>query len=139
MSTDGFNEANGHNECQDENEEDDYKDIAEHGIVEVAGDDTLGRKVISVYACRLPPISSINHQRLLKYMMHTLDQYVENDYTLVYFHYGLSSANKPTLGWLWQAYKQFDRKYKKNLKALYLVHPTNFIRIVWQIFKPAIR
>lgn len=99
MSTD-CNEANGHNdELEEEHEEDDYKDIAEHGIVEVAGDDIYGRKVISIYACRLPPNQSINHQRLLKYMTHTLDQYVENDYTLVYFHYGLNSSNKPSLGY----------------------------------------
>lgn len=74
-----------------------------------------------------------------RYLTHTLDMFVEQDYSLVYFHYGLTSKNKPPLSWLWQAYKAFDRKYKKNLKALYLVHPTNFIRIVWQIFKPAIR
>lgn len=74
-----------------------------------------------------------------RYLTHTLDTFVEQDYSLVYFHYGLTSKNKPPLSWLWQAYKAFDRKYKKNLKALYLVHPTNFIRIVWQIFKPAIR
>ena len=42
------------------------------------------------------------------------------------------------LNFLYQAYKAFDRKYKKNLKALFLVHPTNFIRIVWQLFKPII-
>lgn len=30
-------------------------------------------------------------------------------------------------------------RYKKNLKALYLVHPTNFIKILWNIFKPFIR
>lgn len=70
--------------------------------------------------------------------MFTLDKYVEQDYSVVYFHHGLTSKNKPTLSWLWQAYKAFDRKYKKNLKALYLVHPTNFIRIVWQMLKPAI-
>lgn len=33
----------------------------------------------------------------------------------------------------------FVCRYKKNLKALYVVHPTNFIRIVWNIFKPLIR
>eukprot|EP00075_Anas_platyrhynchos_P016849 XP_027306102.1 rho GTPase-activating protein 8 isoform X7 [Anas platyrhynchos] len=27
-------------------------------------------------------------------------------------------------------------RYKKNLKALYVVHPTNFIKILWNIFKP---
>lgn len=74
-----------------------------------------------------------------RYLTNTLDMFVEQDYSLVYFHYGLNSKNKPSLAWLWQAYRAFDRKYKKNLKALYLVHPTNFIRIIWNIFKAAIR
>lgn len=116
----------------------DFSDIAKHGIVEVAGDDKYGRKVIVISACRLPSNKMFNHDKFFKYLMHTLDQYVENDYSLVYFHYGLSSKNKPSLSWLWQIYKAFGRKYKKNLKALYLVHPTNFIKVLWQIFKPAI-
>nr|XP_034993278.1 rho GTPase-activating protein 8 isoform X3 [Zootoca vivipara] len=29
-------------------------------------------------------------------------------------------------------------EYKKNLKVLYIVHPTNFIKIIWNIFKPLI-
>ncbi|KAJ4922835.1 hypothetical protein JOQ06_006499 [Pogonophryne albipinna] len=37
-----------------------------------------------------------------------------------------------------EAYAEFDRKYKKNMKTLFVVHPTNFIRIVWNIFKPLI-
>ncbi|XP_012062217.1 PREDICTED: rho GTPase-activating protein 8-like, partial [Atta cephalotes] len=121
-------------------DEEDYLDISRHGIVEVVGDDSAGRKIIVVSACKLPPIGkeTFNHAKLLRYLTHTLDMFVEQDYSLVYFHYGLTSKNKPPLSWLWQAYKAFDRKYKKNLKALYLVHPTNFIRIVWQIFKPAI-
>lgn len=65
--------------------------------------------------------------------------FVEQDYSLIYFHYGLNSKNKPSLAWLWQAYRAFDRKYKKNLKALYLVHPTNFIRFIWNLFKAVIR
>ncbi|XP_015116072.1 rho GTPase-activating protein 1 [Diachasma alloeum] len=121
-------------------DEEDYHDIARLGIVEVVGDDSAGRKVIVVSACKLPAVGKgvFNHAKLLRYLTHTLDTFVEQDYSLVYFHHGLTSKNKPPLSWLWQAYKAFDRKYKKNLKALYLVHPTNFIRIVWQIFKPAI-
>ncbi|XP_014218893.1 rho GTPase-activating protein 1 isoform X2 [Copidosoma floridanum] len=121
-------------------DEEDYNDIARLGIVEVVGDDSAGRKVIVVSACKLPPVGkeAFNHAKLLRYLTHTLDTFVEQDYSLVYFHHGLTSKNKPPLSWLWQAYKAFDRKYKKNLKALYLVHPTNFIRIVWQLFKPAI-
>lgn len=30
-------------------------------------------------------------------------------------------------------------RYKKNLKALYVVHPTSFIKALWNIFKPLIR
>lgn len=49
-----------------------------------------------------------------RYLKYTLDQHVENDYTIVYFHYGLSSQNKPSLGWLQNAYKEFDRKYVQS-------------------------
>ncbi|XP_037770585.1 rho GTPase-activating protein 8 isoform X1 [Chelonia mydas] len=115
-----------------------YYDVARHGIVQLAGDDNSGRRVITFSCCRMPPSHQLNHSRLLEYLRYTLDQYVENDYTLVYFHYGLNSRNKPSLNWLQSAYKEFDRKYKKNLKALYVVHPTNFIKILWNIFKPLI-
>ncbi|RXG61813.1 Rho GTPase-activating protein 1 [Armadillidium vulgare] len=119
-------------------DDNDFSDIARHGVVDVIGDDTYGRKVIVVSACRLPSNKAFNHDKFLRYLMHTLDQYVEQDYSLVYFHYGLNSKNKPPVSWLWNAYKALDRKYKKNLKALYLVHPTNFIRVVYNVFKPAI-
>ncbi|XP_076311399.1 rho GTPase-activating protein 1-like isoform X2 [Tachypleus tridentatus] len=78
----------------DDDDMDDFSDIAKYGIVEVAGDDSYGRKVIVISACKLPSNKELNHAKFLR--------------------------------------------YKKNLKTLYLVHPTNFIRIVWQIFRPAI-
>lgn len=113
-----------------------YYDVARHGIIQVCGDDSYGRKLVVFSSCCLPPSHQLNHRRLLEYLKLTLDQYVEMDYILVYFHYGLRSSNKPSVKWLREAYGEFDRKYKKNLKALYVVHPTNFIRIVWNIFKP---
>ncbi|KAM7367416.1 hypothetical protein PAMP_015320 [Pampus punctatissimus] len=116
-----------------------YYDVARHGIIQVSGDDKYGRKLIIFSSCCLPPSHQLNHRRLLEYLKFTLDQYVEMDYILVYFHYGLKSSNKPSLRWLREAFGEFDRKYKKNLKTLYVVHPTNFIRIVWNIFKPLIR
>ncbi|XP_053318692.1 rho GTPase-activating protein 8 isoform X2 [Spea bombifrons] len=115
-----------------------FYDVARHGIIHVAGDDNFGRKVITFSCCRLPPGHEIDHIRLLEYLKYTLDRYVENDYSVVYFHYGLNSKNKPALSWLQNAYRAFDRKYKKNLKALYVVHPTNFIKVLWNIFKPVI-
>nr|XP_035939958.1 rho GTPase-activating protein 8 isoform X2 [Halichoerus grypus]XP_035939959.1 rho GTPase-activating protein 8 isoform X2 [Halichoerus grypus] len=115
-----------------------FYDVARHGILQVAGEDRFGRRVITFSCCRMPPSHELNHRRLLEYLKHTLDQYVESDYTVVYFHHGLNSRNKPSLGWLQSTYKEFDRRYKKNLKALYVVHPTNFIKVLWTIFKPLI-
>ncbi|KAG9352162.1 hypothetical protein JZ751_020575 [Albula glossodonta] len=118
--------------------DDPYYDIARHQIVEVAGDDNYGRKVIVFSACRMPPHHELDHHKLLMYLKHTLDQYVESDYTLIYFHHGLTSENKPSLSWLRDAYREFDRKYKKNIKALYIVHPTMFVRTLLILFKPLI-
>ncbi|NXX74648.1 RHG01 protein, partial [Urocolius indicus] len=118
--------------------DDPYYDIARHHIVEVAGDDKYGRKVILFSACRMPPSHQLDHTKLLGYLKFTLDQYVESDYTLVYLHHGLTSENKPSLGWLRDAYREFDRKYKKNIKALYIVHPTMFIKTLLILFKPLI-
>lgn len=115
-----------------------YYDIARHQIVEVAGDDNFGRKVIVFNACRMPPHHELDHHKLLMYLKATLDQYVESDYTLIYFHNGLTSENKPSLSWLRDAYREFDRKYKKNIKALYIVHPTMFIKTLLILFKPLI-
>ena len=74
-----------------------------------------------------------------RYLKVTLDRYVDIDYTIVYFHHGLKTSNKPPLSWLWGLYKVLDRRYKKNLKSLYIVHPTSFIRVVYNFFKPIIR
>ncbi|CAN0430823.1 unnamed protein product [Lampetra planeri] len=117
---------------------DPYYDVARHGILEVAGDDSYGRRVVVFSCCRMPPCHQLNHHKLLQYLKHTLEHHVESDYTLVYFHYGLTSQNKPSLSWLRDAYKQFDRKYKKNLKVLYIVHPSSFIKTVWNFFGPLI-
>ncbi|XP_023938660.1 rho GTPase-activating protein 8 [Bicyclus anynana] len=115
-----------------------FAELAETGFVEVVGDDQVGRRIIIISACHMPSSKDVHPDRLLRYLTFTLDKYVEQDYSVVYLHYGLTSKNKPSLSWLWKAYKAFDRKYKKNLKALYLVHPTNLIRIVWQMLRPAI-
>ncbi|VVC94271.1 unnamed protein product [Leptidea sinapis] len=108
------------------------------GAIEVVGDDVIGRRIIVISACQLPPNNNVNPDEFLRYLMYTLDKYVEQDYSVVYFHYGLPENRNPPLSWMWKAYRTLDRKYKKNLKALYLVHPTNLIRIVWQVLRPAI-
>ena len=45
---------------------DDFDDVSKYGIVEVAGDDMFARKVITIYACRLPSNKTFNHHRFLR-------------------------------------------------------------------------
>lgn len=45
----------------------DFTDLAKYGIIEMAGDDLYGRKIITIYACKLPPNNTIDHDKLLKY------------------------------------------------------------------------
>jgi len=116
----------------------DFRDLAAYGIVDVVGDDTGGRKIIVVSASKFPAHKHFNNECFLRYLMATLDQYVNMDYSLVYFHHGLTSKTKPPLSWIWGLYKVLDRRYKKNLKSCFIVHPTSFIRVAYKFFKPII-
>lgn len=42
-----------------------FEDIANLGIVDVVGDDTVGRRCIVVYACKLPSNKELDHTRFL--------------------------------------------------------------------------
>ncbi|CAH8632046.1 unnamed protein product [Schistosoma curassoni] len=117
----------------------DYPDISRLGVLQGAGDDKLGRKIIVFSACRLPAADLIDHQHLLMYITKTLEQYVSIDYVLIYFHFGLTNKNRPKFKWLVQAYRTFGRNFRKNLKTLYIVHPTTGIKILWTLFRPFIR
>ncbi len=61
-----INPENAFNDDEDE----DFSDVSQYGIVEVVGDDTCGRKIITVTACKLPNNSQLDHQRLLRLVIH---------------------------------------------------------------------
>lgn len=73
--------------------------------------------------------------------MTTLHELVADDYILIYFHNpsgtGTTSGNNmPTFGWLKKYYHMIDRKLRKNLKSLYLVHPTFWLKTLVIMTKP---
>lgn len=75
-------------------------------------------------------------------MLTTLHNLVADDYVIVYFHNAGGSPggnNMPTFGWLRRCYEMIDRKLKKNLKGLYLVHPTFWLKTLVIMTKPFIR
>lgn len=72
------------------------------------------------------------------YIIRQMEPYVQNDYVIAYFHQGLKEDNKPSIQFLWNAYKDLDRNFRKNLKKLYVIHPTLIIKVIWNFFKPFI-
>ena len=54
----------------DDEMEEDFSEVAKFGIVEVVGDDTYGRKVIVVSACKLPGNKELDHSLLLRQVVY---------------------------------------------------------------------
>ncbi|KAL3317576.1 CSC1-like protein 2 [Cichlidogyrus casuarinus] len=111
-----------------------FSEIAKLGLIQVGGEDNCGRKIIMIFASQLPPHQTINYDHLFNYLRLTLIQYVSSDYSLIYFHHGLTRANRPNVSWLIRCYNAFDREFKKNLKILHLVHPTTFVKSTHKVF-----
>ncbi|KAH9643192.1 hypothetical protein HF086_012854 [Spodoptera exigua] len=66
----------------------------------------------------------------LLYLIKLLDPIVRGDYVIAYFHTLASSANHPPFSWLKEVYTVLPYKYKKNLKAFYIVHPTFWTKMM---------
>ncbi|PHZ07881.1 Rho GTPase activation protein [Rhizopus microsporus ATCC 52813] len=108
-----------------------FKGIAGLNIIYEAGLDPESRPILVLCADNLPNPDIYDYDLILSFIMARLDEFVENDYVLVFF----SSPARYRPGWFWllKAYRSLDRKYKKNLKALYVVHLTRMYRIIFDL------
>lgn len=110
--------------------DEDLRDMAELNFIYESGEDSLGRPVICLIASHLPAETPESLHRVLLYIIKTLDPIVEQDFNLIYFHTNIQSRNKPSFSWLREVYSIFNRKYKKNMKRVFIVHPTFWVRTV---------
>ncbi|KAJ2964406.1 hypothetical protein NQZ79_g601 [Umbelopsis isabellina] len=83
------------------------------------------RPILVLSACKLPDPSIIDYDLILS------DQFVENDYVLVFL--AAPAQYRPPWMWLLKAYRALDRRYKKNLKALHVVHLTRTYRMIFDL------
>ncbi|XP_034639106.1 BCL2/adenovirus E1B 19 kDa protein-interacting protein 2 isoform X5 [Trachemys scripta elegans] len=115
-----------------------YKKVISHGGY--YGD---GLNAIVVFAvCYMPESSQPNYRYLMdnlfKYVIGTLELLVAENYMIVYLNGATTRRKMPSLGWLRKCYQQIDRRLRKNLKSLIIVHPSWFIRTLLAITKPFI-
>ncbi|XP_026912031.1 bcl-2/adenovirus E1B 19 kDa-interacting protein 2-like protein isoform X3 [Acinonyx jubatus] len=106
-----------------------YKKVLSHGGYH--GD---GLNAVIVFAsCYLPSSSIPNYTYVMehlfscvppRYMVGTLELLVAENYLLVHFSGGTTRAQVPPLGWMRQCYHALDRRLRKNLRGLVVVHTT---------------
>ncbi|KLO09943.1 RhoGAP-domain-containing protein [Schizopora paradoxa] len=82
-------------------------------------------------ASAFPDPRSVSYDLLLTRILSYLDLFVESDYTVVFFAAG--GRNTPSWNWVWKAYRSLNRKYRKNLKRLYIVHSSFFSKMLFSL------
>ncbi|XP_039628884.1 BCL2/adenovirus E1B 19 kDa protein-interacting protein 2 isoform X1 [Polypterus senegalus] len=115
-----------------------YKKVISHGGY--YGD---GLNAIIVFAvCFMPESNQPNYRyimdNLFKYVIGTLEMLVAENYMIVYLNGATTRRKMPSVGWLRKCYQQIDRRLRKNLKSLIIVHPSWFIRTLLAITRPFI-
>uniref|UniRef100_A0A452TNK6 ATCAY kinesin light chain interacting caytaxin n=1 Tax=Ursus maritimus TaxID=29073 RepID=A0A452TNK6_URSMA len=74
----------------------------------------------------------------VQYVISSLELLVAEDYMIVYLNGATPRRRMPGIGWLKKCYQMIDRRLRKNLKSLIIVHPSWFIRTVLAISRPFI-
>ncbi|XP_062888331.1 caytaxin-like [Mobula hypostoma] len=98
--------------------------------------------IIVFAACYLPDSGCADYtyimENLFLYVISILELLVAEDYMIVYLNGATPRRRMPGLGWLKKCYQMIDRRLRKNLKSLIIVHPSWFIRTVLAISRPFI-
>ncbi|XP_043241188.1 uncharacterized protein LOC122391398 isoform X2 [Amphibalanus amphitrite] len=116
-----------------------YKKVLSHGgYLGLEGD----QAIIVFSACYLPDRSRRDYSyvmdNLFLYVLTTLDSLIAEDYILIYLHGATQRSCMPSFGWLKRCYQMVDRRLRKNLKGLYLVHPTFWVKTIVALTRPFI-
>ncbi|XP_073904263.1 bcl-2/adenovirus E1B 19 kDa-interacting protein 2-like protein isoform X4 [Castor canadensis] len=115
-----------------------YKKVLSHGGYH--GD---GLNAVILFAsCYLPRSSIPNYtyimEHLFRYIVGTLELLVAENYLLVHLSGGTSRAQVPPLSWIRQCYHTLDRRLRKNLRALVVVHATWYVKAFLALLRPFI-
>ncbi|XP_018615330.1 BCL2/adenovirus E1B 19 kDa protein-interacting protein 2-like isoform X4 [Scleropages formosus] len=96
--------------------------------------------VIVLSSCYLPENTIEDYQyvmdNLFRYIVGTLDLMVSENYVMVYLCGMAPRSKMPNIKWLRQCYTTIDRRLRKNLKGLFVVHPIWYIKALITIIKP---
>ncbi|KAJ7785705.1 hypothetical protein B0H16DRAFT_1400353 [Mycena metata] len=117
-------------DCVPQNGQDNVEEVMSRMIFQ-AGVDFETRPMVVLNASALPDPKEVNYDVLLSRILAYLNLYVESDYAVVFFAAG--GRHTPGWNWVWKAYRSLSRKYRKNLKRLYIVHSSFFSKMLFSL------
>ena len=100
-------------------------------VADALGLDFEGHQLICICACHFPSPRQIAYDALLPLLLESIDSFVTNEYTLVFF--AGNAQHKPNMHWTLSAYQSLGRKYRKGIKKLFIVHSGTWTRIVLEV------
>ncbi|WOL09617.1 hypothetical protein Cni_G18370 [Canna indica] len=102
-------------------------DIAEMKIVYRGGVDSEGRPVMVVIGAHFL-LRCLDLERFVLYVVKEFEPLIQKPYSIVYIHSAASLQMQPDLGWMKRVQQILGRKHKRNLHAIYVLHPTVGLR-----------
>ncbi|CAL9155354.1 uncharacterized protein LOC103994971 [Musa acuminata AAA Group] len=102
-------------------------DIAEMKIVYRGGVDSEGRPVMVVIGAHFL-LRCLDLERFVLYVIKEFEPLIQKPYSIVYIHSAASLQVQPDLGWMKRLQQILGRKHKRNLHAIYVLHPTLGLR-----------
>jgi inorganic pyrophosphatase/exopolyphosphatase len=116
-----------------------YKKVLSHGGY---GGHEERYAVIIFAACHLPDKSIPNYayvlDNLFYYCLGVLETQAADHFMVVYLHGGTPNRNVPKFRWMRRCYPMLDRRIKKNMKQLVIVHAGFWIRAAIKLMRPFI-
>ncbi|XP_060117315.1 bcl-2/adenovirus E1B 19 kDa-interacting protein 2-like protein [Heteronotia binoei] len=115
-----------------------YKRVISHG-----GYYGEGLNAIIMFAsCYLPENTIPDYpyvmENLFSYISSMLELMVAENYTLVCLNGATPRSRVPPFAWIRHCYQTIDRRLRKNLKSLILVHSTWYVKALMTVLKPFI-
>jgi Rho GTPase-activating protein 1 len=108
-------------------------DLEAMNILTLRGTDKDGRPIVVFTEER---VRKEDLDRVILYVVKKLDKVVERDYVMIWCVNNSANQQRPGFQWLLNFYRSLSRKYKKNMKSFYLVHPTFMFKVIIKCFRP---
>jgi len=112
----------------------DFKDMDRLRFLYVAGEDRHGRPVVVILGSLLPFNGSLDLERILSYVILTLDHVINHRPFIVVYMHSLTTTCLPSMGFVRYLSETLDPRAFKNLEALYVIQPTLWCRFMFWWF-----